>query len=227
MFEIDITTLLWGNFFQGGPAMGLILNIVISITAIFFGALIGIPIGLGRVILPYWTIAPITLFLSIIRATPLLLLILWLFILIQVLLNSSLEPLWIGCIGLSLYAMTHLSDLVRAGAKSVAKEQIDAARSLGLNELQVARFILSPIALRTMFPAFCSFFTSLFKDSSICYVIGVIELMQLGVLESTRNPTNIIQNYFVIALIFLVVSMSGTRLGYKLEKKINIKGMHH
>jgi polar amino acid transport system permease protein len=221
----ELSYFLWGALFEQGPAMGLILNVVMSFAALLSGILLGIPVGLLRVIAPIWLKAPITLLITLIRSTPLLLLVLWLFLLIQVVFALPLDPLWIGCIALSLYAMTHLSDLVRAGAKAVPKQQVKAAASLGLNQTQIGCYLLLPYALRSMFPAICTFFTSLFKDSSVCYVIGVIELMQLGVLESARHPQNLLINYAFIALIFFTISTTSMRLAYRIEQHIRVKGM--
>jgi polar amino acid transport system permease protein len=221
----DLSYFLWGALFEQGPAMGLILNVVMSFAALLSGILLGIPVGLLRVIAPIWLKAPITLLITLIRSTPLLLLVLWLFLLIQVVFALPLDPLWIGCIALSLYAMTHLSDLVRAGAKAVPKQQIKAAASLGLTQTQIGCYLLLPYALRSMFPAICTFFTSLFKDSSVCYVIGVIELMQLGLLESARHPQNLLINYAFIALIFFTISTTSMRLAYRIEQHIRVKGM--
>ena len=85
----DLSYFLWGPFFEQGPAMGLILNIVMSLAALLSGILLGIPVGLLRVIAPIWLKAPVTLLVTLIRSTPLLLLVLWLFLLIQNLSHSE------------------------------------------------------------------------------------------------------------------------------------------
>ena len=158
------------------------------------------------------------------RSTPLLFLVLWMFLFIQVVLAIPLTPAWIGSIALSLYAMVHISDIVRAGAKAVSQDQIRTAQSLGLSRVQIALHVLIPVSVRVMIPAFTSFATSLFKDSSVCYVIGVIEVMQLGVMESTRNPQYLIHIYAQIAVLFFVVNAIGSRLALRLERRLKIPG---
>ena len=75
-----------------------------------------------------------------------------------------------------------------------------------------------------MIPSFTSFATTLFKDSSVCYVIGVIEIMQLGVVESTRNPQYMIHYYAASAVIFFVINAIGSHLVSRLEQRIKIPG---
>lgn len=204
--------------------MGLILNIVLSSVSLFVGILIGLPLGAFRVMTPLWIRAPISLILALIRATPLLLLVLWNYLFIQVVLAIPLAPIWIGCISLSLYAMTHISDIVKAGTIAVSKAQKRTARSLGLNSIQIARYVIIPVSVRVMIPAFTTFCTSLFKDSSVCYVIGVIELMRLGVLETTRHPRYMLHYYALVALLFFVVTLIGARLSRLLEHRCKIRG---
>ena len=88
----------------------------------------------------------------------------------------------------------------------------------------VARFVLVPIAFRVMVPALTTFATSLLKDSSVCYVIGVVELMQLVVLESSKNPAYLLELYCLMALFFLIINGVGTRLAARLERRMAIPG---
>ena len=109
-------------------------------------------------------------------------------------------------------------------AKAVSRAQIRTAQSLGLSRLQIARHVLFPVSVRVMIPAFTSFATTLFKDSSVCYVIGVVEIMQLGVMESTRNPSHMTRIYVEIAVIFFVINVIGSRLAFQLEQRLKIPG---
>jgi len=221
----DLTYFICGRLLQGGQAMGLVLNLLLSGVALVVGSLVGVPLGVFRAMTRPSLQAPLSLVLGVIRGTPLLLLVLWTYLLIQVVARVPLAPIWIGCVGLGLYAATHISDIVRAGARAVPREQIRAAEALGLTPLQIAAFVLMPVSLRLMLPALTTFTSSLFKDSSVCYVIGVIELMQLAVLESSRNPRFLLEYYALMAFIFLVVTLVGTRLAARLERRLRIPGI--
>jgi polar amino acid transport system permease protein len=221
----DLTYFLWGAGARDGPVMGLVLNLLLSGVALAGGALLGVPLGVFRAVTSLRVHAPVALVLSVVRSTPLLLLVLWSFLFIQVVLRVPLDPLWIGCIALGMHAATHISDIVRAGTLAVSKAEVKTAQSLGLSRLQIATHVLVPVSMRMMIPAFASFGTSLFKDSSVCYVIGVMELMQLGVMATARDPQHLVQYYLIVGLIFFAVSTVGTRLAFRLEQRVKIRGM--
>ncbi len=216
---------LWGSGPEGGPFAGLVVNLQMTGVALLLGVLAGIPLGVFRGLAPFWVHAPVSGVLALVRATPLLLLVLWLYLLIQAVMAIHLAPVWIGCLALALYAATNVSDIVRAGTRAVKPGQLRAARSLGLNRLQIARHVVVPVAVRVMAPALTSFATALFKDSSVCYVIGVVELMQLGVFTATRQPRMLLEVYGLVALLFFAVSVTGTRFADRLERRARMRGM--
>ena len=215
----------WGQAFEGGATVGLVINFLLTFAGLSAGILFGFPIGVFRALAPTWMHAPLTVVLALLRATPLLLLILWLYLFVQVVLAAELEPVWIGAIALGLYSIVWVSDAVVAGARAVPQEQVRAARALGFGAFGVARHVIVPISWRVMIPALTSFATTLFKDSSFCYVIGVIELMQLGVFRAAREPSHILETYAVVGLLFFVFALAGTRLAALLETRARIRGL--
>lgn len=221
---MDLTQFLWGGLFSGGEPGGLIVNIVLSAFGLVAGAVIGVPLGIFRAYSPFWLRAPVAGVLSILRATPLLLLVLWTFLLVQVVLAIDLAPVWIGCISLALYGLTHISDIIRSGAKAVPESQLRAARAMALSRVSIALHVAAPIAIRTMIPALTTFATTLFKDSSMCYVIGVVELMQIGVFAATRDPGSLLIYYALVAALFLVFGATGTHFAARLERRMKIRG---
>jgi ABC-type amino acid transport system permease subunit len=92
-----VTYFLWGRLLEGGPAMGLAVNLLLSAIALLGGGLIGLPLGIFRATARPSLLAPVSLVLTVIRGTPLLLLVLWTFLLVQVVAAASLAPVWIGC----------------------------------------------------------------------------------------------------------------------------------
>ena len=216
---------LFGTPRDGAPVGGLALNLFLAAIALGGGSLLGVPIGLVRGLAPWWASAWLNVPLALIRSTPLLLLVLWLYLLIQAVLALPLAPVWIAAIALGLYSLTHISDIVRGGVKAVGEPALRSARSLGLTRIQICRNVIAPIALRAMSPALTSFATTLFKDTSVCYVIGVVELMQLGAFTVGRDPGMLLQTYALVGLLFFVVSAGGTQLAAALERRSRLKGM--
>ncbi len=220
----EVTSLLWGGLFSGGPVAGLALNVVLSLGALALGAFLGVPLGALRAVTPLWLHAPVALVLAVLRSTPPLLLVLWCYLFIQLVLVLPLQPLWIGCIALGLYALTHISDIVKAGIRAVPRDLIRTSYALGLTRAQTARHVLLPVSLRVMLPALISFGSALFKESSVCYVIGVVELVQLGLLRSTLEPGRLLRDYALVAALFFVVCSVMTRLASVLEAKARLRG---
>jgi polar amino acid transport system permease protein len=225
MFAIsDIGHLIWGGYFQDGAVGGLVLNIFIFAVALLIGGILGVPIGIVRSTTPVWVYGPLALPLAIIRSTPLLLVVLWLFIFLQAVCGLRLDSIWIGCIALALYATTHVSDIVRAGTLAISPTQLRAARALGLRWYSINLHVVAPIALRTAAPALATFAATLLKDSSVCYVIGVVELTQLVVFASTQHPESLIEYQIAGALLFFSVSVVCMRIAYRFEGSRRIAG---
>ena len=82
-----------------------------------------------------------------------------------------------GVVALSLNSGAYLSEIIRSGIQSIDGGQTEAARSLGMSQLQNMRFIILPQAIKNILPAIANEFVTIIKESSICYTIGVQDLM--------------------------------------------------
>ena len=125
-------------------------------------------------------------YVEIFRATPLLV---QLFIVYHVLLAGLDLPTWKlfgfirferfipGVIALSLNSGAYLSEIIRSGIQSIDGGQTEAARSLGMTPWQNMQYIVLPQAIKNILPAIANEFVTIIKESSICYTIGVQEIM--------------------------------------------------
>ena len=91
-----------------------------------------------------------------------------------------------GVIALSLNSGAYLSEIIRSGIQSIDGGQTEAARSLGLSQVQNMRFVILPQAIKNILPAIANEFVTIIKESSICYTIGVQELSLIHISEPTR-----------------------------------------
>ncbi len=89
---------------------------------------------------------------------------------------AAFSPYFYGVIGLSFNYGAYLTEVFRAGIQSVDKGQAEAALSLGLNPRQVMRHIILPQAIRITLPPFTNYFITLIQDSALLSVLGVVEL---------------------------------------------------
>ena len=165
---------------------GLVCTVSLSAMTVLFGFMLALVLALMRMakFKPLnWVAAT---YVEIFRATPLLV---QLFIVYHVLLAGLDLPTWKifgfirferfipGVIALSLNSGAYLSEIIRSGIQSIDGGQTEAARSLGMTQWQNMQFIVLPQAIKNILPAIANEFVTIIKESSICYTIGVQEIM--------------------------------------------------
>ena len=165
---------------------GLVCTVSLSAMTVIFGFMLALVLALMRMsrFKPLnWLSAT---YVEIFRATPLLV---QLFIVYHVLLSGLDLPTWKlfgfirferfvpGVIALSLNSGAYLSEIIRSGIQSIDGGQTEAARSLGMTQWQNMQFIVLPQAIKNILPAIANEFVTIIKESSICYTIGVQEIM--------------------------------------------------
>lgn len=205
-----------------GTVGGLLLNIMIAILCLIMSFFIGAVFGFGRLSCRKYISYPCIFYIEGIRATPALLLVFWFFFFIPSILGKNISIFWSAVISLTIYATAYQAEIVRAGILAVPKGQMEAAMSSGMTRFQALRTVILPQAFRIMIPSFVSFFISLFKETSVTYIIGVIELMQIGIIISQRQPDRMFVAYVFMASGFFVVCFGMSRLARMLEKRFGM-----
>ena len=157
-------------------AQGLKLTLLIAVSSIVLGSALGLILAIMR-LSPFrlidWTAR---LFIDVIRSTPLLVLLLWVFFCLPILTGLSFTPLMAGVFVLSLHSATFLGEIFRAGILSIERGQTYAALSLGMRPSQVFRRVVFPQAVARMMPPTGNIFIGLVKDSALVSTVGVMEL---------------------------------------------------
>ena len=132
--------------------------------------------------------AIVNLLINAIRGTPLMLQLVFLFFGLPFM-GINLSPLLSAIIGLSTYSIAYLAEIVRTGVESIAKDQWEAASALGMRYFPSMLFVVLPQAIKIMVPPTVGFFIGLIKDSSLCAVVGFMELSRAGRLIVEKNPS--------------------------------------
>ena len=185
---------------------GIICTVSLSFLTVFFGFIIALFLALCRLsnVKPLRILA--TVYVEFFRATPLLVQI---FLVYYVLFaNISVPDFKLfgyirfdrflpGVVALSLNSGAYTSEIIRAGIQSIDGGQTEAARSLGLTQVQNMRFIILPQAIKNILPAIANEFVTIIKESSICYTIGVQEIMYA--VAATKGAVYIIAEPLIIA----------------------------
>jgi len=187
---------------------GIICTVSLSFLTVFFGFIIALFLALCRLsnVKPLRILA--TVYVEFFRATPLLVQI---FLVYYVLFaNISVPDFKLfgyirfdrflpGVVALSLNSGAYTSEIIRAGIQSIDGGQTEAARSLGLTQVQNMRFIILPQAIKNILPAIANEFVTIIKESSICYTIGVQEIMYA--VAATKGAVYIIAEPLIIATV--------------------------
>ena len=194
-------------------------TLVLAVTSVVFGALVGALVAVVRLAKIPLLAALAALYVSGFRGTPLLV---QLFVIYFGLpsIGIQFDPITAGILGLSLNVGAYLSETLRGAINGVAHGQWDAARSLGLTQMQLMRHVVGPQALRLAVPSLSNSLISLIKDTSLVSVIAVSELMLVTkeVIATTFQPFPL---YLAAAAIYWALSASFESLQKKLERRLN------
>jgi len=190
---------------KGILVTGLITTLEISVYSTIIGLIIGLIAGLGRISDNPMVKGLATIYVELIRGTPLLVQILIFYFFIGTLLQFSRFAA--GTLALAVFAGAYVAEIIRAGIQSIHPGQMEAARSLGMNYFQAMRYIILPQALKRTLPPLAGQFISLIKDSSLVSVIAITDLTKAG-REVVTSTFAYFEIYFTVALMYLVLTFS-------------------
>jgi glutamate transport system permease protein len=128
------------------------------------------------------------------------------------------NPLWYVVIGLTIYNMVVIAEILRSGMEGLPEGQREAAASLGLSTPQIARIILLPQAFRIMFPALVSQLVVILKDTSLGFIVSYEELLNVA-RQATQVLSDPIQLYAAVGLIYVTVNYALSRLAGGLARR--------
>lgn len=199
-------------------------RMTIALTAASFG--LAIAIGLVVCLLRMSSLRPLaraaTLYIEVIRGTPLLLQLFYIYYALPDV-GIRLPAFEAGVAGLSLNFGAYLAELFRAGIQSIHRGQIEAAKSTGLGGLETLRHVVLPQAVRVIFPALGNYALVMVKDSSLVAVLSVRELMRAGELLASATFQTM-KVFTLVGVIYLVVSYALSAAFRRYERALRIPG---
>lgn len=222
----NFSTLLIWRFPQGGEDFlwglgGLSFSILMALIAISVSFVIGLLVGLGRMSQNRILRIPCTLYIEIIRGTPLIMVIFWVYFFLPIFIHTYLNVFWSATIALTLFTGAYLAEIVRGGIQNIPAGQIEAALSTGLNYYRTMRYIVLPQALKQMIPAIVGQFIAIFKDTSLAYVIGVLELTFVAQGLNNRLMIYPFEIYSSVAVLYFVCCYSMSVFARRLEHRLS------
>ncbi|AQS52440.1 Glutamine transport system permease protein GlnP [Jeotgalibaca dankookensis] len=195
-------------------------TVQITLFSLLFGLIIGIVFGLMKVSHNKILQSISNLYIWIIRGTPLLVQIYFIYFGLPMATGISLTEWQAGIITMSLNAGAYIAEIVRGGIESIDPGQMEAARSLGLPYNKAMMKVVLPQALRTMLPSLINQFIITLKDTSLLSVIGVRELTMNGKII-TANNMETIRMWGIVAIYYLIVISILTLIADKVEAKVS------
>lgn len=202
---------------------GLILTILIALVSIVLSFPFGILLALGRQsnlpVIRYLSIA----YIEIIRALPLIGILFMAQIMLPLVLPANIKPDRVvrAIAGFTIFSSAYLAENVRGGLQSIPNGQIEAAKALGLPSHLRLILIILPQALKAVIPSIVGQFISLFKDTSLLSIVGLVDL--LGISQSIlANPKFIgryAEVYLFIAFIYFLFCYSMSLVSREIESK--------
>ena len=198
---------------------GLKFTIMVSLISIVFAIILGLVVSIaGTTKIKFLNIINIG-YTEIIRAIPVLVMILWVYYGLPVLFNLNFSAFVAGIIALSICESPFVSEIFRSGIQAVPVGQKEAGTSLGLNFLQKFYLITLPQAIRIILPALGNQFVYMLKMSSLVSIIGLNELTRKAneLVVSQYRPLEI---YTFLVLEYLVLILIVSYMVRRLERKL-------
>lgn len=197
---------------------GLTTTLVVSLSAIALGLVLGILLAFGltsRYRLVRW---PCGLYRSFWRGTPILLQLLLVYYLLPEI-GIEIAPISAAILTLTLNTTAFQAEIFRSGISHIAAGQIEAARMAGISAWQTRRRIIMPQVFRLTLPPLTNEIITILKNSSLISVIAVTELMRVSeqIASRTFQP---LETYLAAAVLYLAVNLVLARISAYLERRM-------
>ncbi|MCI5723665.1 MAG: amino acid ABC transporter permease [Erysipelotrichaceae bacterium] len=210
--------------------LGVQTTLIVALTGTVIGLLIGLIIGGLRAVKVDQTSSPIikvfksifqvisSSYIGIFRGTPMM--VQAVFIYYAFLNVVHWTTMQAAIVVISINTGAYMAEIIRSGIQSVDKGQMEAARSLGLSNMQAMRYVILPQAIRNAFPSIGNEFIVNIKDSSVLMIISITELMfqARSIAGTTYRFT---ETYFIEAMIYLILTTITSIILNLIEKRMS------
>lgn len=217
----DIKFFLIGPFPQGDFG-GLAVNLFLALLTVVSGFILGLILALGRISENAVIRNFSTILIETIRSLPLILVIFWFYFIIPLFMGKPMPSLLSAYFSVTLYSAVNQAEIFRSGFMNINKGQWQVAQCTGLSRSQCILYVILPQTLKLMLPSFVGFFISLFKDTSVISIIGIIDLTNAGLILSQREPEKLVFSYIVMGGLYFIFCFVLSRIAKAIEKKQKI-----
>jgi glutamate/aspartate transport system permease protein len=200
---------------------GFVFSIQLTLIAMVGGIVLGTILALMRLSGKPWLVVPAAAYVNTMRSIPLVMVILWFFLLIPLLLGKPMGAELSAMITFTLFEAAYYSEIMRAGIQSVPKGQVFAGYAVGMTYSQTMQLVVLPQAFRNMLPVLLTQTIILFQDTSLVYAIGAYDMLK-GFEVAGKNFNRPVETYLVAAAVYFVICFSLSMVVKRLQAKIAI-----
>lgn len=193
------------------------MTVLLACMAMPLAMFLGLLVALGRLYGPRWLDWILTAYVELLRGTPVLMQLFVIYYLIAG--YVDINAFWAGVMGLAINYSAYEAENYRAGLLAIPRGQMEAALSLGMSTPTALWRIIVPQAVRLVIPPVTNDFISLFKDTSVCSVIAVVELTSRYRSLMVNDPHYRLQLGLMTALLYLLMSYPLSLVTRRLEKR--------
>ncbi|MDM0068944.1 amino acid ABC transporter permease [Variovorax sp. J31P207] len=218
--NLDLTFFNWAvvsSFLLKGLYFSVFLTVVATLGGIFFGTLLALMRLSGK----KWLDMPAAIYVNGMRSIPLVMVILWFFLLVPNIIGRPIGPEYSAVITFIAFEAAYFSEIMRAGIQSIPRGQVFAGQAMGMTYGQNMKLVILPQAFRNMLPVLLTQTIILFQDTSLVYAIGAYDLFK-GFDTAGKNFGRPEEAYLLAAVVYFVLCYSLSWLVKRLHKKIAI-----
>ena len=220
MFGLDLTFLNWElirNFVVKGFWFSVQLTLIATAGGVVFGTVLALMRLSGRKLLAL----PATIYVNGMRSVPLVMVILWFFLLVPVLIGRPVGAEYSAIITFIAFEAAYFSEIMRAGIQSIPRGQVHAGQALGMSYGQNMRLVVLPQAFRNMLPVLLTQTIILFQDTSLVYAIGAYDLLK-GFVTAGKIYGRPEEAYLLAAVVYFAMCFGLSFLVKRLQNRIAI-----
>ena len=218
--NLDFSYLDWGivsNFLVKGLRFSFELTVISMLGGTFIGTLL----AMMRLSSRRWISLVAAVYVDTFRSIPLVMVILWFFLLIPMLTGRAMGAELSATITFTVFEAAYYAEIMRAGIQSIPRGQMAAGYAVGMSYAQCMRLVVLPQALRNMLPLLLTQTVILFQDTSLVYAIGAYDLLK-GFEIAGKNFNRPIETYLVAAVVYFAICFGLSTVVRRLQKKIRI-----
>nr|WP_315261156.1 amino acid ABC transporter permease [uncultured Limnohabitans sp.] len=220
MSALDFSFVEW-DIFNKFVLKGMLFSVELTVIATIGGIVFGTILALMRLSGNKFLELPAVIYVNGMRSIPLVMVILWFFLLIPFLIGRSIGAELSATITFVAFEAAYFSEIMRAGIQSIPRGQVMAGQALGMTYSQNMRLIVLPQAFRNMIPVLLTQTIILFQDTSLVYAIGAYDLLK-GFVTAGKIYGRVEEVYILAALVYFVICFGLSALVRRLQARIAI-----